>query len=41
MNLRNFYFTDPNEKPVTRYEMGLIRESMAKDTEIAALKSGE
>lgn len=30
--------TDPNEKPVTRYEMGLIRESLAKDTEIAALK---
>jgi len=29
---------DPNEKPVTRYEMGLIRESMAKDSEIAALK---
>ena len=30
--------SDPNEKPVTRYEMGLIRESMAKDAEIAALK---
>lgn len=31
--------SDPNEKPVSRYEMSLIRESMAKDTEIAALKS--
>lgn len=31
--------TDPNEKPVTRYEMSLIRESMAKDAEIAGLKS--
>lgn len=31
--------TDPNEKPVTRYEMNLIRESMAKDAEIAGLKS--
>ena len=30
---------DPNEKPVTRYEMGLIRDALAKDTEIAALKS--
>lgn len=30
--------SDPNEKPVTRYEMGLIRESLAKDTEIATLK---
>lgn len=30
--------SDPNEKPVTRYEMGLIREAMAKDAEIAALK---
>lgn len=30
--------TDPNEKPVTRYEMSLIRESMAKDAEIADLK---
>ena len=30
---------DPDEKPVTRYEMGLIRENMAKDTEISALKS--
>jgi len=29
---------DPNEKPVTRYEMGLIRDALAKDTEIAALK---
>lgn len=31
--------TDPNEKPVTRYEMSLIRDALAKDTEIAALKS--
>lgn len=30
--------TDPNEKPVTRYEMGLIRDALAKDAEIAALK---
>lgn len=29
---------DPNEKPVTRYELGLIREALAKDAEIAALK---
>lgn len=29
---------DPNDRPVTRYEMSLIRESMAKDAEIAALK---
>lgn len=26
------------DRPVTRYEMGLIRESIAKDTEIAMLK---
>lgn len=30
--------SDPNEKAVTRYEMGLIRETLAKDSEIAALK---
>ena len=30
--------TDPNEKPVTRYEMSLIRDALAKDAEIAALK---
>ena len=29
---------NPDDRPVTRYEMGLIRESMAKDAEIAALK---
>lgn len=29
---------DPNEKPVSRYEMGLIREALAKDAEIAALR---
>lgn len=27
------------DKPVTRYEMGLIRESIAKDNEIALLKA--
>ena len=31
--------SDPNEKPVTRYEMSLIRDALAKDAEIAALKS--
>ena len=31
--------TDPNEKPVTRYEMSLIRDAIAKDSEIAALKA--
>ena len=30
--------SDPNEKPVTRYEMSLIRDALAKDAEIAALK---
>ena len=30
--------SDPNEKPVTRYEMSLIREALAKDAEISALK---
>ena len=30
--------TDPNDRPVTRYEMSLIREAMSKDAEIAALK---
>lgn len=30
---------DPEDRPVTRYELGLIRESIAKDTEIALLKS--
>ena len=30
--------SDPNEKPVTRYEMSLIRDTIAKDSEIAALK---
>ena len=30
---------DPNDKPVTRYEMGLIKESLSKDTEIAQLKA--
>ena len=31
--------TDPGDRPVTRYEMDLIRDSMAKDSEIAALKA--
>jgi len=31
--------TDPNEKPVTRYEMGLIQAGIAKDNEIALLKA--
>lgn len=28
-----------NDRPVTRYEMNLLKESMAKDSEIALLKS--
>ena len=28
-----------NDKPITRYEMNLLKESMAKDSEIALLKS--
>lgn len=28
-----------NDRPVSRYEMGLLKESMAKDSEIALLKS--
>jgi len=31
--------SDPNEKPVTRYEMSLIRDAIAKDSEIAGLKA--
>lgn len=30
---------DEGDRPVTRYEMGLIKESMAKDNEIALLKA--
>ena len=30
---------DPGDKPVTRYEMDLIKESLGKDTEISLLKS--
>ena len=30
---------DEGDRPVTRYEMGLIRESLAKDNEIALLKA--
>ena len=30
---------DPEDRPVTRYEMGLIRESIAKDNEITLLKA--
>lgn len=28
-----------NDRPITRYEMNLLKESMAKDSEIALLKS--
>ena len=31
--------TDPGDRPVTRYEMGLIQESIAKSSEIAQLKA--
>ena len=31
--------TDPEDRPVTRYEMKLIQESIAKDNEIALLKA--
>lgn len=30
---------DPGDRPVTRYEMSLIQENNAKDTEIATLKA--
>ena len=30
---------DPGDKPVTRYEMSLIKESLGKDNEIAMLKA--
>ena len=30
---------DSEDRPVTRYEMGLIRDALSKDTEIAALKA--
>lgn len=30
---------DPGDRPVTRYEMDLIRENMAKDAEIASLEA--
>lgn len=30
---------DPGDRPVTRYEMGLIRESIGKDNEITLLKA--
>lgn len=30
---------DPEDRPVTRYEMGLIKESLSKDNEIALLKA--
>ena len=32
---------DSEDRPVTRYEMGLIRESLAKDNEITLLKSNQ
>lgn len=33
------YATNENDRPITRYEMNLLKESMAKDSEIALLKS--
>ena len=30
---------DPGDRPVTRYELGLVKESIAKDSEIAQLKA--
>lgn len=30
---------DGDDKPVTRYELGLVRESIAKDSELAELRS--
>jgi hypothetical protein len=35
---RNQQPQSEGDRPVTRYELGLIRESIAKDTEIAVLK---
>ena len=35
----NVYGNDYNEHPVSRYELNLVRESLAKDSEIALLKS--
>ena len=32
---------DPGDRPVTRYEMGLIKESIVKDNEIALLKANQ
>ena len=36
---RNQQPQNEGDRPVTRYEMGLIRESIAKDNEIALLKA--
>ena len=38
-NGRNRQPQDEGDRPVTRYEMGLIRESLAKDNEITLLKA--
>lgn len=35
----NAMCVDSNNMPVTRYDMGLIRDNMAKDSEIALLKA--
>ena len=32
---------DPGDRPVTRYEMGLIRDAISKDNEIALLKANK
>lgn len=32
-------YGNPNDRPITRYEMDLLKESLAKDSEIALLKS--
>ncbi len=32
-------YGNANDRPITRYEMDLLKESMAKDSEIALLKS--
>ena len=39
LNPRNQQPQNEGDRPVTRYEMGLIRESIAKDNEITLLKS--
>lgn len=34
-----YYGTSEGDRPISRYEMNLLKESMAKDSEIALLKS--